>query len=214
MKKLIVLAAAISMAFAANAKSQRDLWIAMPDSLLPTFNRNIRLEFVELKDLGVKPEVKNLLGYDCLMDTLTADFLQVSTSQLSTLQIKRLPMDGEGKDSVVCVVKTFSAPEKESEVMFYDQEWHELNKSQYLAADVKNLNRYFIGKPDTMSIDKYEEMHRMVEPVMVSAEYVQNENVLTFSLSLPMLSKEEKEQLNTLVLQRKFKWVNGKFKEI
>lgn len=212
MKKLIVLLVAFSLSMSVSAKSLRDLWLSMPDSLLPTFNKNLRLEFVELKDLGVKPEVKNLLGDNCLIDTLSNDYLQMATSQQAVLQMKMLPM--EDSDSILCVVKTFSAPEKESDVRFYDQDWHEIARKNFVSDDAwEGLTRYFKSKPDTMSTEKYEEMFRMVEPVMVSANLSLDDETLTFSLSLPLVSKEEKEALNALIVQRKFKWNRKRFNE-
>lgn len=212
MKKLIVLLVAFLLSMSVSAKSLRDLWLSMPDSLLPTFNKNLRLEFVELKDLGVKPEVKNLLGDNCLIDTLSNDYLQMATSQQAVLQMKMLPM--EVGDSILCVVKTFSAPEKESDVRFYDQSWHEITRKNFVSDDAwEGLTRYFKSKPDTMSNERYEEMFRMVEPVMVSANLSPDDETLTFSLSLPLVSKEEKEALNALIVQRKFKWDRERFNE-
>lgn len=211
MKKLIVLLVALSLTLSVSAKSLRDLWVSMPDSLLPTFSKNLRLEFVELEDMGVKPEVSNLLGNNCLMDTLSNNYLQLTTSRQSVLQMRMLPM--EMGDSVLCVVKTFSAPEKESDVRFYDQNWHEISYKSLIDADVWRIDRYFKQRPDTMSTEKYEEMFRMVEPVMVSANLSPDDETLTFSLSLPLVSKEEKEALNALIVQRKFKWGGKRFNE-
>lgn len=207
MKKLIVLLMVISLVMAVQAKSLREAWLSMPNSLLPTFNKNLRLEFVELKDMGVKPEVKNLLGEDCLMDTLKVDFLQLSTSKMGTFQMRLLPAN-EG-DSIICVVKTFSAPEKESDIRFYDQEWKELKKRKFLPENVWQMETYFQAKPDTMSEEMYEELHRMLEPIMVYVCLSPDDDSLTFNLSLPLLSKEEKQQLMAIIVQRKFKW-NGK----
>lgn len=68
------------------------------------FNHNLRLEFTEPQEMGVKAEVKNLLGETSVMDTLTADFAQLRTSKSATLQMKKLP--SANGDSLLCVVKT------------------------------------------------------------------------------------------------------------
>ena len=70
------------------AKSMKDLLVSMPDSVVPYLNHNLRLEFAELQEMGVKAEVKNLLGETSVMDTLTADFAQLRTSKSATLQMK------------------------------------------------------------------------------------------------------------------------------
>ncbi len=62
----------------------------------------------------MKPNVKNLLGEDCEMDTLTNDYLECTTSKVARLQMIYLP--SLAGDSRLCVIKTFNAPSKESEI--------------------------------------------------------------------------------------------------
>ena len=93
--------------------------MSMPDEVMPYLTKNQRLEFAELQEMGVKAEVKNALNDVSVMDTLTTDFLQIRMSKVATLQMKKLPV--ENGDSVICLVKTFSLPEKESELYLYDQ---------------------------------------------------------------------------------------------
>ena len=88
MKKIkYILCACLMMAsLGMEAKSMKDLLVSMPDSVVPYLNHNLRLEFIELQEMGVKAEVKNLLGETSVMDTLTADFAQLRTSKSATLQ--------------------------------------------------------------------------------------------------------------------------------
>ena len=90
MKKIkYILCACLMMAsLGMEAKSMKDLLVSMPDSVVPYLNHNLRLEFTELQEMGVKAEVKNLLGETSVMDTLTADFAQLRTSKSATLQMK------------------------------------------------------------------------------------------------------------------------------
>lgn len=106
MKKIkYILCACLMMAsLGMEAKSMKDLLVSMPDSVVPYLNHNLRLEFAELQEMGVKAEVKNLLGETSVMDTLTADFAQLRTSKSATLQMKKLP--SANGDSLLCVVKT------------------------------------------------------------------------------------------------------------
>ena len=64
MKKIkYILCACLMMAsMGMEAKSMKDLLVSMPDSVVPYLNHNLRLEFAELQEMGVKAEVKNLLG--------------------------------------------------------------------------------------------------------------------------------------------------------
>ena len=198
---------------AVNAKSLRELWISMPDSLAFTLNQSMRTELVELQEMGVKSEVTNVLGSNAVLDTLTHDFAQVRLSKAATLQLKLLPYDA-GKDSLLCMVKTYAAPEKESEVLFFNQKWESLKPSDFFGSQsFDDILNSLIEKPDTMSEEKFEEIKAMLEPKMMSALLFQHENIIVFRLSLPLLSAEEKKQVNAVKVQRKFKWVGNKFNE-
>jgi hypothetical protein len=59
------------------AKSMKDLLVSMPDSVVPYLNHNLRLEFTELQEMGVKAEVKNLLGETSVMDTLRMTMITI-----------------------------------------------------------------------------------------------------------------------------------------
>lgn len=212
MKKLFLLMIVFALTASVDAKSLRELWLSMPDSLLPTLDNNLRLELVDLVDMKVKPEVKNLLGEECLIDTLTSDFLEVTTSSSAKVQMCLLPM-GTG-DSILCVIKNFSAPAMESEVRFYDSQWKETGSKAYLPSDISQLSRYLNAKPDTLGEDEYQERLSLLEPIVVSAKFSYPSKSLVFSVSLPLVSNDDKGKLNAILSQRKFKWNGKRFNEI
>lgn len=212
MKKLFVFLWVVLLVTSVQAKSLKDLWVSMPDSLLPTLDRNLRLELVELEEMDVKPNVKNLLGEECDMDTLTNDYLECTTSKAARLQMIYLPSSAE--DSVLCVIKTFRAPSKESEIRFYDQGWRQLPISSYLAKDQYMLGSYIKPKSDTMRVEEYEELKSKLEPVMYVTEYLPTAQAFRVQVSLPLLSNEDKMKVQSILMQRKFKWILGRFNEI
>lgn len=207
-KKIFFVLLAFVVAFAAQAKSLRELWVSMPDSLVPVLSQNMRVEFVELQDMKVKAEVTTLLGDTSVLDTLTNDFMQVRLNRVCTLQMKVLPQtDG---DSIICMVRTLAAPEKESEVMFFDQQWRQLDLARcYDGEDLQGVCESLLQSPDTMSMSRFEELKAMVEPRMMSALLMQHENAIVFRLALPLLSAEDKKLINVIKAQTKFNW-NGR----
>ena len=60
------------------AKSMKDLLVSMPDSVVPYLNHNLRLEFTELQEMGVKAEVKNLLGETCKYSSNCKIFISIN----------------------------------------------------------------------------------------------------------------------------------------
>ena len=210
MKKIIYMCLLAGMALLpqmSGAKSMKDLLVSMPDEMMPYLDKNLRLEFVELQEMGVKAEVKNALNDVSVMDTLTSDFLQIRMSKTATLQMKKLP--AENGDSVICVVKTFSLPEKESELYLYDQEWKRLPEQ----VNLQSLAESLIQKPDTMTNARFAELKQMIEPKMVSALLLQHENSVVLRLALPLLSADDKKAVNALKVQRKLNWNGKTFKE-
>lgn len=212
MKKIIILLLTLALSTSVDAKSLGDLWLLMPDSLMPILSKSLRIEFVKMKEMGVKAEAKNLLGESCVMDTLSVDYLKLSTSKSSLLQIMLLPRIGS--DSLLCVVETFLGPEKECDITFYDQHWKKVCSQDLLPADVYSVDRYFKARPDTISEDKYQELHLTLEPRMWIAELSIEDKSLAIRLSLPLVSKEERRWLDDVLSQRKFKWNGRKFNEI
>ena len=210
--RLIMICACLILASTGvGAKSMKDLLVSMPDSLLPYLDRNLRLELPELQEMGVKAEVKNLLEENSVMDTLTADFLQLRLSKVAILQMKKLPT---GNDSLVCVIKTIAGPEKESQVMLFDQDWN--SKDVQKLFDGKSLQQLagtLVQKPDTMSEGRFAELQSMIEPQMVNALLMQHDNSIVVRLSLPLLSAEDKKAINVIKMQRKFNWNGKTFKE-
>lgn len=203
---------AIALAMCAHGKSLRTLWVSMPDSLAPSLDKNLRTELVELQEMGIKPEVNNLLGSTSVMDTITHDFLQVKLSALASLQMKLLPLsDG---DSVLCVVNTVAAPEKESEVFFYDQQWNMLDVKRFFGGkSLSEIRESLIQRPDTMSEAKFSELKSMIEPRMLSATLFEQEKSIVFHLSLPLLSEKDKKLVSAIRVQRKFNWIKEIFNE-
>ena len=211
-KKIFTVLCALVVALAVQAKSLRELWVSMPDSLVPVLTQNMRVEFTELQDMKVKAEVTTSLGDTSVMDTLTNDFMQIRLSRVCTLQLKKLPQTGG--DSIICMVRTLAAPEKESEVMFFNQQWQQLEMTHcFDGEDIQGVCESLLQRPDTMSVSRFEEIKAMIEPRMMSALLMQHENAIVFRLALPLLSAEDKKLINAIKVQRKFNW-NGKiFKE-
>ena len=114
---LIILFAFASLTV--SAKSMREIWLSMPDSMVRYLNKSKRIEFLDYVDMKVKTDVKNLLQGSSVMDTITSNYLSAKLNEASAIQMKLLPV--HGSDSLLCVVRTYSAPAAESTVNFFSQ---------------------------------------------------------------------------------------------
>ena len=205
MKRLWLIAWMMAVVSMAHAQAIEQWWLSMPDSLLGYMNKSKRIETMDYQHMGLKIDVTNLLKGSTTVDTLTNDFLQVKLSEAALLQMRLLPKDS---DSVVCVVKTLFAPEAESSVAFYDRNWKRVGQ---LTADT--LAEPYLLRPDTMATARFEELSRLVDPIMVKCTLSVSDATLTQELSLPLLTKEEKQAMKAIIKQRKLKWNGERFTE-
>ena len=198
---LIILFAFASLTV--SAKSMREIWLSMPDSMVRYLNKSKRIEFLDYVDMKVKTDVKNLLQGSSVMDTITSNYLCAKLNEASAIQMKLLPV--HGSDSLLCVVRTYSAPAAESTVNFFSQDWQPVG-------DMSFDGGQFIVKPDTMSEQRFVELKAMIEPVMVQAELSADCDELFLQLSTPLLNSEDKKAVGSIISQRKLKWDGEIFK--
>ncbi len=200
-RMLIILFSFASLAV--SAKSMREIWLSMPDSMVRYLNKNKRIEFLDYVDMKVKTDVKNLLQGSSVMDTITSNYLSVKLNEASSIQMRLLPV--RGSDSLLCIIRTYSAPAAESVVNFFTQDWQPVGSMSF-------DGRQLIAKPDTMSEQRFAELRAMIEPVMVQAELSAESDELFLQLSMPLLNSEDKKAIGSIISQRKIKWNGETFK--
>jgi len=209
LKHAIIALALAAVPLAGRAQStMRQLWAEMPDTLLPYLNRNLRQECLDFVDMGVKADVDNLVGGKTVMDTLTADYTRVTLSSAAELEMRLLPTGDTTR--IVCVVKILRAPEPESSVAFFNTAWQRLD-GDFGLSDM-SLSK-FLHRPDTMSQERYDEIVSWIDPVMTSATLGMSEPVITFALSFPLTTKDERLQLCTVARERRWLWTGERFVE-
>lgn len=210
MKKIIIILSLLLSVMQLPAKTVRQMWLEMPDSLIPYLNKNLRIELVDFIDLGVKSEVKNLLSDTTTMDTLSADYLRVRCNPSMTIEMKMLPKT-EG-DSLLCVIKTFTAGDAESETELYDVNWQQLPSNNLFDAKSIEANKQdLFYKPDTITNERYVELKSRIDPVMLKISLSPASNELTLSLAEPLMTNEEKLDVKSIIKQKKLKWDGEKF---
>ena len=207
MKRFLAIVAFLGAFLGASAQRQmKDFILTMPDSLVKYLNTTKRTEMVDFYFMGVKAETFNLLSEGTVLDSLTANHADIRLNESARMQLHLLPR--ENGDTVVCMVRTFLGEAPESTFAFYDSNWKSLERKGFLPeVDPMSL----IHRPDTMTVERYEELLRLVDPLMVAAEITPADGALTFSLSTPMTTKKEREALQDILVQRKLKWDGKSF---
>ena len=207
MKQLFLIAAMLfsaTMSFA--QKQMKDYWVAMPDSVVPYLNKTKRTEMVDFYQMGVKAETFNLLQGATTLDSLTASFADVTLNPTARIQLSLLPTTGG--DTLICMSRTYYGEAPETTVSFYDSQWRPIPSAGLLpTVQPESL----VQRPDTMTVERYDDLFRLVDPMMTYALMSSGGQELTFFLSTPMVTKKEKMALEAILVQRKLKWDGEKF---
>lgn len=190
--------------------TMKDLWLAMPDSVLPYLNESMRRDHIDFITMNLDSEVKNLLEGKGVMDTLSVDYCHVRLNEKLTWQLMLLPLEGKN-DSVICSIKTYHTLCPESEVSFFNLGWTRIENSFGLPSmsNSDKLISDMTQKPDTMSLQQFAKMKEELLPVMVEAVYSPFDKTIELRLSGHLTSVDAGESLDAIIIPKKYKW-NGK----
>ena len=209
-KYKFILTVVLSITFLSSYGSVKmtDVFVNMPDSLIPYLTKNNRLDCIDFKASKMSAIVKNVFDENSELITITDDYLDMQLSESVHLEMKLLPYISKDGDStqIICQIFTYYGPEAESNITFYTTEWKELNASDYLS--IPSFDDFWI-KPDTMTTARYNTIRSFIDPVMMKAFLSEKDYSMTFSLGKPLLSKEDKKELEGICIPKEMKW-NGK----
>ncbi len=209
-KRLIYTFIALVFSINASAKSMEEIWNSIPDSIIPYIDRNHRLEMTEFIKMGLTGDVDNMLSGKSIMDTITTDYIHLTLNGSTTMELKRLPyIDG---DSMICVVTTWSGPEKESDVRFYTQLWQHVDLPlAFDGSGFADLTNRLTARPDTMSQTHYEELVSLLDPIMVYATLSPENNELRVNLSAPLLQSDQRKEVAAIARETIMTWNGNMF---
>lgn len=109
-------------------------------------------------------------------------------------------------DSVLCVVRSWDGPKRDSEVQLFDRQWKPLQAPLTFSADS------FVCRPDTMSEERFSRLVALLDPIMFSVSLSPAENVLLVKLSPVVPNPEDEKAIEQILVQRKLKWDSKTFK--
>lgn len=202
----------LTVSVTAGAKSMRELWLTIPDSLMPYVDKNHRIEMVEFLGMNLRGDVDNLFGSKSEMDTLTNDYAALTLNEAMEVQLKRLPMNGS--DSIVCMLRTIKGPAPESELIFFTQDWQPTNLPSPLNYANRNATaQRLICRPDTMSETRFNELKAMLSPILVSGKLFCDSNRLQLQVSVPTEYAEQKALLKQITPPMDWIWENGQYRQ-
>ena len=182
-------------------KTMREVWIDMPDSITMYLTKSMRTELADYVDMKVSAATKNAIGDTVRIDTLTSDYIAITLSESSKLEMKLLPRDGS---NIICMVRTYYGTAAESIISFWQLDWQQLPDISMPALESIEL----IKKPDDLSVTEFNKIKAMISPKMIEMRLSPDDNSLLLSYSLPDVNKEDSELIKSILVQKKINW-NG-----
>ena len=181
---------------AVNAQEMRQLWIEMPDSIVPYLNKSLRTELADYVTMKMKPEVVNSLQDTTRIEKFTNNYIRVQLNNASKLEIKSLD------NSTIALVQTWNGPIAESKLMLFSKEW----KLKPFEIDLTPV----FEKSDSMLQQRYEDLLSMANITLCEFKLSESDNSLTIKFTVPLLSSNDKTDMSNILKQRKLNW-NGAF---
>ena len=181
----------------AEAQTVTDMFIDMPDSIIPYIDNKQRKELVELKQM--EPDSTATIGNNLgkiKLTRLSDSILTLQLSECNTIELGKL------EDNKFVFIKTYGAPLQESLCCIIDNKWRKIKM-----VDFSDIN--FIQESDSIPELEQREMMQLLEFSLISASIATIPDELIIKLNTPLVTTEEKKKVDAIILQRNVKW-NGK----
>jgi len=131
-----------TISFSANAQKVGDLFLSMPDKIVPTLSKQQRFEMLEYSKLNRRDSVKNKFNeylsiqhYDSINQLIT-----FNTTKNNLTEIKVFEM--EDATPVVAIINTVLQPVRLSTIQFYHLNWQPMT----LFSDIPTAKQWLISE--------------------------------------------------------------------
>lgn len=182
-------------------------WIvAMPDSVMPLLTHNDRLDFIDFCDAQMAAVVTNVMDGTSRMDTLTADYVHISYTPSTDVEMKLLPTSDT--THILCMVTTVKARVSDSRIAFYDAQWQPLDASALFAEP--QMEDFRSATADDTAAQAWDKLDIYFRTYHLSPDEPSLRCVLT---ATDFLSEDDRAALAPLVSREplQYRWVDGRF---
>lgn len=213
MKSIIILLSILlfgNVGMQAQTTTVKEVFKAMPDSLVPYLSANSRLDFIDFLESNMEARVTNELNGKSIMTTLNDSFLSLQLNEASHLQMRLLPVTDpvDGMQQIVCLVQTFGVTARESVVSFYSCSWRPLNEPMLVKPSIDEL----LQCPADMNSDRFSELKAMLQPYLIEAQLSPSDNSIVWQLSPPVITSDDKEDILRVLFEKTVNWMGNSFK--
>lgn len=198
MKKTLIIICFLTCWLCVSAQSLREVWIEMPDSILPYLSKSQRTELADYVEMKAEPVVLDVFGDSVRIERMTNNYLLVKASEVTLLEIKLLD------NNTLALVQTWMAPAAESKLSLFNLQWQPKE-----AVVEYNEN---IVKPDTMTDEEFNDLKSLMYPRLKEYRLSPENNSLSVSWNYPLLSKKELKRMVDLLKPQVLNWTGRDFR--
>lgn len=205
MKRLIPWVMILMFGQSVRAQKMRDVFAAMPDTVLRIMTKNNRLDCIDFIENDMEARVRNRFDGFSVLKELTVDYLDLQLTVNCRVQMKLLPAG----DSLnyICVTRTYSGPKPETEVELYASGWNRIpDDARWLPRPVYAA---FWQAADSVPAEEVRRLQRLQDMRFVTAELQPDAPLLTFVLQPGEVEKEEAVRMEKILRPVVYEW-NGK----
>lgn len=162
LRRLFFLSAIATALVSQAAEPAAQLFVSMPDSLVPSIEVNRRKDLIDLFHAGQQAQVTTKLGGTARMTQLQENLVVLSLSQQSQMALHLYTT--HDNDTLVALVNTVYAPAGDSRIRFFNSAWRELPASKYI--ELPTRDDFFLF-PDSLSKVQREELMQATEICLI-----------------------------------------------
>ena len=210
MKRIILFILTCVLILDSNAQTIKDYLKTCPTDIVMSLDSAAFSNISNLLEKGSYKGYITIFGDSVSMNQPNDNFITFEYSNVK-VQVKII-------DDAIVVSKTIGDEIKESELFFFDKEWnfksswiYGCKHSKMMPRD-KEIYAELIVKPDTIDSSDFERLKTYPDPLLVSAELSEDTDEIILKPYCPLLTRDEKAELEPILKQKTFKWTNGKFK--
>ena len=125
------------------------------------------------------------------------------------MEMKLLPLNDSVK--VICVVNTVCGPACDSEVRFYNTDWQQLAKEDFI--QLPSVGAFYLPV-DTLTDEAYAAIREKADMDLVKATLSEDKPIISFTYTTPdYLAKTEREKLVVYIRKEPvvYEWKGGKY---
>ena len=198
MKKILIIICFLTCWLGVSAQSLREVWIEMPDSILPYLSKSQRTELADYVEMKAEPAVLSTFGDSVRIERMTNNYLLLKANEATRLEIKLLD------NNTLALVQTWMAPAAESKLRLFNLQWQP--KEAVVAYKVN------IVKPDSMSDEDFADLKTLMSPRLKEYRLSADNNSLSVSWNYPLLSKKDVKCVTELLKPQVLNWTGKDFR--